>query len=102
MSQLAVERVLGRLVTDAEFRNEFFVEPMGICQNHGLDLTPVELAALLRLDERALQTLADRLDPKIVRAMRLQGGQGADTLDLPQPPRDRRPQRRTSEGRSRA
>lgn len=93
MSQLAVERVLGRLVTDAEFRAEFFVEPAGVCRNHGLELTPVELAALLRVDAQALQTLAIRLDPKIVRAMTLRLADGDARLSLPQGRRDRRSQR---------
>jgi len=93
MSQVAVERVLGRLVTDAEFRAEFFVEPAGVCREHGLELTPVELAALSQVDEQALTTLATRLDPKIVRAMTLRVSDGEARLTLTRPARDRRPQR---------
>ena len=93
MSQLAVERVLGRLVTDAAFRAEFFVEPVGVCRNHGLELTPVELAALIRVDAQALQMLATRLDPKIVRAMTLRLTEGDGRLSLSQNRRDRRSQR---------
>jgi hypothetical protein len=93
MSQLAVERVLGRLVTDAEFRQAFFVEPAGVCRDHGLELTPIELAALLHVEEGALKTLASRLDPKIVRAMTLQVTDGEARLTLTHPSRVRRSQR---------
>ncbi len=93
MSQAAVERVLGRLVTDAEFRAEFFGEPAGVCRDYGLELTPVELSALLQVDEQALKTLATRLDPKIVRAMTLRVTEGEARLTLTRPSRDRRSHR---------
>lgn len=93
MSQLAVERVLGRLVTDAEFRTEFLMEPASVCRDQGIDLTPVELAALLHVDEHALQMLAARLDPKIVRAMTLHLAEDDARISLSRTPRDRRSQR---------
>jgi hypothetical protein len=93
MSQLAVERVLGRLVTDADFRAEFFVEPASVCRDHGLELTPGELASLLHVDERALHMLATHLDPKIVRAMTLRLAEGGPRLSVSRGPRDRRSQR---------
>lgn len=93
MSQLAVERVLGRLLTDPEFRTEFLVQPVGVCRDQGLDLTSVELAALSRVDERALRALAAHLDPKIVRAFTLRAANGSGRSGAPQSPRDRRTQR---------
>jgi hypothetical protein len=93
MSQLAVERVLGRLVTDAEFRAEFLLEPASVCCDQGIELTPVELAALLRVDEHALQILAARLDPKIVRAMTLHLAEDDVRGSLSRTARDRRSQR---------
>lgn len=93
MSQLAVERVLGKLVTDTQFRAEFFAAPAGVCRDYGLELTPVELAALRRIDEQALRTLAARLDPKIVRAMAVQLEEGDARLSLSRAVRDRRSQR---------
>ena len=93
MSQRAVERVLGKLVTDAQFRGEFFAQPAGVCRDYGLELTPVELAALLRVDAQALQTLAARLDPKIVRVMALRLAEGQARLSLSPHRRDRRSQR---------
>ena len=69
MSQRAVESALGRLITDATFRERFFAEPAAVCRHAGLDLTPEEVAALLPLDARTLEHFALRLDPKIVRAL---------------------------------
>jgi hypothetical protein len=93
MSQPAVERVLGRLLTDAEFRREFLARPAEVCRHQGFDLTPVELAALSRVDQRALRTLAAHLDPKIVRAIPLHLGDGEGRLGSSGGARDRRSQR---------
>ena len=77
VSQSAVERVLGRLVTDVGFRSEFFEEAASVCQHHGFELSSIELSALLRIDAQALQTLANTLDPRIVRALSLRFTKGA-------------------------
>ncbi|MFQ5667108.1 MAG: Os1348 family NHLP clan protein [Candidatus Binatia bacterium] len=69
MSQQWVETVLGRLITDAVFRERFFVEPMFVCRDYACDLTPIELSALLQLDPRGLQALSADLDRRIVRAV---------------------------------
>jgi len=69
MSQKSVENVLGRLITDAAFRREFFATPATLCHANDFDLTPSELSALLRLSESAAQNLAQALDPRIVRTM---------------------------------
>ena len=76
MSQRAVESVLGRLITDVDFRLRFFTEPARICREYTLVLTPRETAALLRVDLGALSEFAVRLDPTIVRAVSV-GGSGA-------------------------
>ena len=93
MSQLAVERVLGRLLTDAEFRTEFLGGPASVCRDNGLELTPTELAALSRVDEHAVRPLAARLDPKIVRAMTLRLDEKPVRLGVSRSVRDRRSQR---------
>lgn len=93
MSQLAVERILGRLLTDTEFRTAFLVQPVEVSRDQGFDLTPVELAALSGVDEQALLALAAQLDPKIVRAMTRHLGNGDGRLGLPPNARDRRSQR---------
>ncbi|MBI4516198.1 MAG: hypothetical protein HY699_10340 [Deltaproteobacteria bacterium] len=68
MSQRQLESILGRMVTDAAFRERFFTETTSVCREYALELTADEVAALLRIDLRALGALAHRLDPKIVRA----------------------------------
>ena len=68
MSQRSVERVIGRLATDEEFRRRFeenrevvLVEMVAA----GLELTPVEQRALLDLDFGACKRFARCLDPRI-------------------------------------
>ena len=67
MSQRAVERVLGRLVTDAGFRTAFFRETPDVLLAHAADLTPDELDALRRVPPEALVALETRLDDRICR-----------------------------------
>lgn len=75
MSQQAVEGILGRLITDEEFRGEFFRDPLTVCENQIKEApTPQEIEALLRLDPSLLTRLADVLDPKIVRAVAIERG----------------------------
>jgi hypothetical protein len=68
MSQRAVEAVLGRLITDVEFRRRFFAEPVVVCREDDILLTARETTALLQVSVQALNGLTARLDPKIVRA----------------------------------
>ena len=67
MSQRDVERTLGRLLTDQSFRDEFFLDPARACLALGLQLTPHELEALLRVPRPALASLGARLDDRISR-----------------------------------
>ncbi|HWT83386.1 MAG TPA: Franean1_4349 family RiPP [Candidatus Methylomirabilis sp.] len=67
MSQRAVERTLGKLVTDEGFRDEFFMHPQTTCVQAGLNLTQEELDALSRLPRTALAALCARLDDRICR-----------------------------------
>ncbi len=67
MSQRDVERTLGRLLTDEDFRDEFFLEPGRACLPLGIQLTPHEVEALLRVPRPALANLAGRLDGRICR-----------------------------------
>lgn len=69
MSQRSVESIIGRLITDGAFRGQFFVDPAAVCRDHGLDVTAAEVTALLRIDSRVLDAVADGLDPKIIRAL---------------------------------
>ena len=67
MSQRDVERTLGRLLTDAGFRRSFFRNPARACLELGVQLTPHEVDALLRVPARRLANLAGELDDRICR-----------------------------------
>lgn len=67
MSQRAVERVLGRLVTDEGFRDAFFTDAGGTLTPYVADLTPDELDALRRVPREPLMALEARLDDRICR-----------------------------------
>jgi hypothetical protein len=69
MTQETVERILGRLLTDARFRRRFFTRRQDQLQH--FDLVEHERESLTKLDpdELALlvELLSERLDPRIVR-----------------------------------
>jgi hypothetical protein len=68
MSQRSVERVIGRLATDEEFRRRFEENREAVLAElvaAGLELTPVEQRALLDLNNRACTRFANCLDPRI-------------------------------------
>ncbi len=67
MSQMAVEQTLGRLLTDAAFRRQFFEDPCRASFLSGLKLSPEELEALGRIPRTALAVLGRRLDDRICR-----------------------------------
>src|SRR5262249_39000574 len=68
-SQRVVESLLGRLITDAEFRREFHADPSGTCRREGTDVTARELEAMLRIGEAPLAEMSKRLDLRIMRAV---------------------------------
>ena len=68
MSQRGVERVIGRLVTDEEFRRRFAEDPAAILRQAiecGVELTSLEIEALASIDLARLIRLAETLDPRI-------------------------------------
>ncbi len=69
MSQDTVERILGRLLTDARFRRRFFTDPERELQQFAL--VDHERDGLRKLDPGAvtllLELLAEQLDPRIRR-----------------------------------
>jgi hypothetical protein len=67
MSQREVERTLGRLLTDQDFRDEFFLDPLRACLTLGIQLTSHEVEALLRAPRPVLANLGSRLDDRICR-----------------------------------
>jgi hypothetical protein len=67
MSQIAVERTLGKLVTDAAFRSRFFRDPAGASFLAGLELSRAEIDALSSLDVEAIERFSNCLDHRICR-----------------------------------
>ncbi len=67
MSQCAVEQVLGKLLTDEEFRRRFFEDPRRACFLFGLRLSPVELEAVMGIPRTPLAALSRCLDDRIRR-----------------------------------
>jgi hypothetical protein len=67
MTQLAVERTLGKLLTDESFRERFFTSPRETVWAAGLRLSDIELAALSGLSRSALRSFSASLDPRICR-----------------------------------
>jgi len=68
MSQRTVESVIGRLVTDEEFRRRFRDKPGTVIDEliaSGVPLTPVERRALLEMDSGACEQFAERVDPRL-------------------------------------
>ncbi len=67
MSQHAVERTIGKLITDPAFRGRFFRDPGAASLCAGLDLSPTELDALARMSPRLLAQISASLDSRICR-----------------------------------
>ena len=67
VSQNAVERTLGKLATDDEFRARFFENPAAATWEAGLPLSPVELEALSGLSQAAVARFSQNLDGRIRR-----------------------------------
>ncbi len=68
MTQRNVERLIGRLLTDEEFRQRFQDSPNGTLDAllaGGWELTPAERSALAGLDREALAAFARTVDPRI-------------------------------------
>jgi hypothetical protein len=68
MSQDAVERVLGRLITDERFRHKATDALEVVCMHEGYRLSPAELRLLSSLDLQCVTEFAGRLNPGLCRA----------------------------------
>lgn len=67
MTQRDVERALGRLLTDMQFRRAFRSDPALACRAAGFDLSPLELDALMALPFRVLDRVGSRVDERFQR-----------------------------------
>lgn len=68
MSQHNVERVIGKLVTDEEFRFAFFRDPDGALRSlaeRGIELNDCEWHALRAVDARVIAFVADSIHPSL-------------------------------------
>ncbi len=71
MAQRIIEMLIGRLVTDEQFRSEFLSNPeatlIGLCEL-GLQLSRVEISALVNTDPALWERIADAIDPRLQKA----------------------------------
>jgi hypothetical protein len=71
VTQRSVEILIGRLVTDEEFRQTFRRDPQRALDQlleRGLDLTPAEIGALMNTGRELWDRVADELDPRLQKA----------------------------------
>lgn len=71
MAQRIVELVIGRLVTDEHFRNEFIADPIGALlglSDRGVELNRIEIAALVATDPDLWIRTAESIDPRLQKA----------------------------------
>jgi len=71
VAQRTVELLVGRLITDEQFRTAFLADPAGTLldlRNRGLALTETEAAALVKTDPALWTRMAECLDPRLHKA----------------------------------
>jgi hypothetical protein len=68
MLHRVVEALIGQLITDDGFRSDFLREPEAILiglRERGLDISAIEIAALIATDPGAWTRAAGALDPRL-------------------------------------
>jgi hypothetical protein len=71
VTQKSVEIVIGKLASDGELRERFRADRLATIralQEQGLELTAVEVSALVSIDAAAFDRLAAALDPRVQKA----------------------------------
>jgi hypothetical protein len=71
MTQRSIEMIVGRLVTDEEFRASFLRDPYQALVDlidRGTHLSHAEVAALMATDEALWNEVAERVDPRLQKA----------------------------------
>ena len=66
--QRSIEILIGKLVTDEEFRSAFHRDPKAALDeavDSGLDLSPYEIRALLAIDRTLWDRMANELDARL-------------------------------------
>ena len=70
MAQKNVQLIIGRILTDEEFRSDFLERPIATLaslRDRGFELTSIEVDALARTDARLWRCGAESIDPRIQR-----------------------------------
>ena len=71
VAQRIIEMLIGRLITDDQFRSEFLHDPektlQAVCER-GMELSRVEIAALVSTDSTLWARTADAIDPRLQKA----------------------------------
>jgi hypothetical protein len=71
LSQRIVEVLIGRLITDEQFRADFLANPetvlLAMC-DRGFELSPTEISALVMTDPAVWGRTAEALDPRLQKA----------------------------------
>lgn len=68
MAQRNIEMIIGRLITDEQFRAEFLHNPektLATLHDCGIELSRTEIAALLKTDGSLWARTAERIDPRL-------------------------------------
>ena len=71
MTQRSIEVIIGRLVTDEEFRATFVRDPLRVIEQlieRGIHLTHAEVVALMATDAELWERVADSVDPRLQKA----------------------------------
>ena len=71
LTQRSIEMVIGRLVTDEEFRQTFLSDPhlaLSELLERGTHLTLAEIAALVATDASLWSRVAEHIDPRLQKA----------------------------------
>ena len=71
MTQRCIEMVIGRLVTDEEFRDTFLSDPhqaLGELLERGTHLTHAEIAALIATEPTLWGRIAEQVDQRLQKA----------------------------------
>jgi hypothetical protein len=67
MSQIEVERFLGRIITDAKFRAKTVDCVASACYSNGFSLSAAEISFLQNIDYSLIHLIAETIDDSIRR-----------------------------------
>jgi hypothetical protein len=71
LAQRIIEMLIGRLITDEQFRHEFLQDPqatLSALSERGADLSRTEIAALVNTDPTIWARTADSIDLRLQKA----------------------------------